>query len=180
MWFDSDVGYYTVEGEDYTVFMFDSGPTELYSSYQQQNDYDLAQGAWLAEKLLSNTKPHLMGVIHVLARDNENGWFATVATMMLDAFNRRTSYTLDGHTYDFSGAAGTFHFMMAGHFHNDGTYTRNNIPVIYTTHCVNRLLVDCCYADFDHAYLRTVRIGNDGVSRIIPIIPTGGSTAGAS
>ena len=178
LWFDSDVGYYAIEGEDHTVFMFDSGPTELTSQYQQMNDYDLAQGRWLATKLISNTKPHLMGVIHVLARDTENGWFATVVTGMLNAFNRKTTYTLNGYTYNFAGTTGTFHFMMAGHFHNDDVYTRNSIPVIYTTHCVNRLLVDCCYADFDHAVLRMERIGNDGSSRTVPIIPTGGSTAG--
>lgn len=178
LWFDSNVGYYAIEGEDHTVFMFDSGPTELTSQYQQMNDYDLAQAQWLATKLISNTKPHLMGVIHVLARDNENGWFATVVTGMLDAFNRRAAYTVNGYTYNFAGTTGTFHFMMAGHFHTDDVYTRNNIPVIYTTHCINRLLVDCCYADFDHALLRMERIGSDGESRIVPIIPTGGSTAG--
>ena len=169
--FGQDVGYYTIEGNNHTVFMFDSGPVAITSSYSAENDYDLTQLIWLGNKLLNNTKEHLIGVIHIINRENtEDGWVGNKITEMLNAFNTKSTYTINNQTFNFSNRIGKFHFMMAGHFHDDHNLIKNGIPVIYTTRPTSTVLLDCCYANFTESKLYLKRIGDTGTSRIIDII----------
>ena len=183
IWFDRDVGYYTLEYNKCTCVVFDSGfCDEVMSTYRW------TQVDWFANLLLANTKDHLFGVIHLVKQENDTQ-LALNLTSVADAFNQKTSITLNGIPYDFSDAHGTFHFMMAGHHHRDFMWTMNNIPVTITAALVdyaipdtdpvdkvNTLCVDCCYADFDAAVLHMVRIGH-GESRTRNIIPNGGYQA---
>lgn len=167
IWFDSDVGYYTIESRNCACVMFDSGyVTETMS------DYRWSEVDWFAEYLLSNTKDHLFGVIHLVKHDN-NTELGLNITAIADAFNQKTSITKNGKTYNFSESHGTFHFIMAGHHHTDWQKTINNIPIIGTTTSSNGLELDCCYADFNDDVLHLIRVGN-GNSRDINIIPFNG------
>ena len=175
IWFDRDVGYYVIDGDRTACVVFDSGPWDNVS-YYWQDAYDTAQAKWFAALLRDNQRPHLYGLIHNLAPNDTDGWLDGQITAIADAFNRRGTYTVDGVTYDFADAAGTFHFFLAGHIHTDTVYTRHNIPIVYTTHSRRQLALDCGFADFDAAVLHMVRIGS-GESREIPIIPNGGYEA---
>lgn len=171
MWYDSDVCYYVISTKDVDCYVFDSGPWDD-TSYYHMEEYDRVQSAWFADKLMHNTTPHLYGMIHNILRSDTDGWLDRQIVGLANAFNHRSSYTIEsGATYNFSNASGTFHFIIAGHHHDDYYYVRNNIPLIYTTHSRNRLALDCCYADFDHGVLHCIRIGV-GDSRNLDIIPT--------
>lgn len=159
LWFDSDKGYYTVDTDRTTAFMFDSG---LEST--GQTSYRLAQAKWFAESLLSNTKPHLFGFIHILhspeyIATNSSDWLGENLTLIANTFNNRNSITVGNQNYNFSSAIGTFHFMCCGHYHSDGIFTRNGIPILRTDTFHNAKAFDLCYANFNTAKLSTVRIG---------------------
>ena len=168
IWFDSDVGYYTLKGNRWRMFAFDSGHMTIPMSA-----YRWAEVEWFAEQLYKNMDAHLFGAIHVWALANGNTELSTNLTAVADAFNRRTSITVNGKGYDFSQAFGTFHFMISGHWHSDWTRTLNNIPCFGTDATVHGLCTDVCYADFDHAILHMTRFGS-GDSRDFGIIPNNG------
>ena len=79
----------------------------------------------------------------------------------MNAFNNRTSITINGITYNFSNCIGTFHFLLCGHLHIDSVETENNIPIIYTRRMDidSETSLDLCYADFTNAQLHIVRVG---------------------
>lgn len=174
MWFDSDVGYYIIDTSDTTCYMFDSG-----SQSKAMTTYRWTQVDWFADKLLENTKAHLFGLIHIIGNtqsDTSNDYpeLGQNITKVADAFNQRTSVTLNGKTYDFTNATGTFHFILSGHYHMDFSRTINNIPIVYTK---NGYAVDCCYADFTQNKLFMTRAALTSVAnqdRTIGIIPAGG------
>ena len=177
IWFDREVGYYTVESR--TCFMFDSG-----TQSKAMTEYRWTQLDWFANKLLANTKPHLFGVIHIIGLNMNSDQTGTLPelgdniTAVADAFNQRTTITMNEIAYDFTNATGTFHFMLSGHYHVDFSYTHHNIPVVYTA--AGRQ-VDCCYIDFTENKLKTVRVGMTTVTgdknRTINIVPLNGYQA---
>lgn len=176
LWYDSDVGYYTIDTSETRCFMFDSGDQS-----KPMTSYRWTQVDWFANLLLTNTKPHLFGLIHIIgnATSDESGVVRELGenlTLLANAFNQRQSITLNGHTYDYSTATGTFHYMLSGHYHKDYSTVINNIPVVYTT---SGYAVDCCYADFSDNVIHLTRISINGgydqnLSRTLPIVPTGG------
>ena len=201
MWFGTEVGYYIIEGYDHNIFMFDSGPITRKSLYENENDYDITQLLWLGTQLEQNQKPHLLGVIHSINKNNSDeapSWFGSTATKIIQAFNHKQNYTF---TYTYSGnstvsrtfnfssnTVGTFHFIISGHHHRDDYFIKDDIPVIRTYDCKNYLLLDCCYADFNNGKLYLDRIGgiketisdneieDKTKSRQVAIIATGNST----
>ena len=178
IWFDRDVGYYRIEYPSCDCYAFDTGP---YTT--EMNEYRWEQVDWFATCLLSSTKPHLFGVGHIFGIGNKDPQQYTAPllgdnlTKIANAYNQKTSITLNDKTYDFSSAVGTFHFIMSGHWHADLNDTINNIPIIYTTYGRR---VDCCYADFNTNVLHLVRTGLESSTigdRDINIIPFGESEA---
>lgn len=170
IWYDKDVGYYTLSGDRWTLYAFDSGHmTSPMSAYRW------GQVDWFAQSLLGNTKPHLLGAIHVWAVDNIPTGLVENLTSVANAFNQRDTITVNGHTYDFSQATGTFHFIVSGHFHNDFYMNNNNIPCFGTAATHRGLCTDVCCVDFDNAIIHMTRFGF-GDSRDFEIIPNGGYT----
>ena len=176
LWFGKDVGYYTVDTENTTCFMFDSGRENI-----EKTTYRAQQVQWFVNELLHNTKPHLFGLMHIVhtashVASNAPSWLDDALLQVQDAFNRRAQITIDSDTYDFTNPnlVGTFHFMLGGHYHNDHISNRYNIPIILTTNFGYGNPFDCCYVNFDTAKLSLTRIGLYGNSRIANIIPNGG------
>ena len=173
LWYDKDVGYYTIDTDKTTCFVFDSG-----NQSKEMTAYRWKQVEWFAEKLIENKQPHLFGLIHIIGvgqrEDIQPPELANILTQMADAFNNRTTATFGGVLYDFTNVTGTFHFMLAGHYHLDHYEVVNNIPVIYTRNGRN---ADCCFADFDGGVLHMVRATLTNASldadRDVAIIPSG-------
>lgn len=177
VWYDSDVAYYTVKSRICTCYMFDSG-----MFVRNRTEYGAEQVKWFAQQMLTEDKPHSYGVVHYIARPSDQGpdWLGDTITKIADAYNRRASITVEGTTYNYGSATGTFHFILAGHYHYAVVETYNNIPTIYSYAFVLDGTIDACYADFDNAMLHTVRfkLVSDGTGgRDIPIIPNGGYQA---
>lgn len=171
IWFDSDVCYYVIHTYNVDCYVFDSGPWTT-TGYYNMEEYDHVQSVWFADKLMQNTTPHLYGLVHNIMDNETDGWLDRQVVGLANAFNNRTSYTIEsGESYNFSNAVGTFHFIITGHQHTDKYHVRNNIPLIYTTCSRNQFALDCCYADFDNGVMHCVRIGV-GESRDLNIIPT--------
>lgn len=168
IWFDSDVGYDILHWNDCDCYMFDSGLNTLTMS-----TYRWTQVNWFGQHLALNIKPHVYGIIHIAQWLGEKSDLYLNLTALANAFNRRTSITLNGIIYNYANATGTFHFMMIGHDHRDLYEITNSIPTIYTATSLNGLELDACYADFSSHVLHCVRFGN-GESRDLQIIPNGG------
>ena len=176
LWYDSDVGYYTVDTNETTCYMFDSG-----NQNKSMTPYRWTQVDWFATHLLSNQKPHLFGLIHIIGRLETQASTASRElgenlTLIANAYNQRHVITLNNLTYDFTSCTGTFHFMLAGHFHVNYDTIINNIPIFYT---INGYNADCCYADFVNNILYMTRISSSSgysssFSRAMSIIPSGG------
>ena len=176
LWFDSDVGYYKIETNKTTAFMFDSGKEN-----RGQTTYRLNQVKWFSDYLLTNSKPHLFGFSHIIhtpsyIAQNSADWLAEQLTLVANAFNRRDAITIGQQEYNFSQATGTFHFMVCGHYHSDHIFKRNNIPIDMTEAFVHSNTFDLCYANFDTAKLHLIRYGT-GTSRTMNIIPNNGYEA---
>lgn len=175
LWYGKDVGYYKIDENDTCCFVFDSGNQQTTMTAYRWDQID-----WFANALLTNTKTHLFGLIHIIYINKDTGAeqtepeFGRNVTLVADAFNQKTSITLNGVLYDFSNATGTFHFIVSGHYHNTQEHVYNNIPVIWSP---NGLSADCVYVDFENATLNTVRVSAESAvsaDREITIIPTGG------
>lgn len=177
IWYESDVCYFTVEDSDTLCFMLDSG-----SDNDTMTAYRWTQVDWFGSQLLANTKTHLFGVIHIIGHGPINQYptprtLGDKITLIADAFNQRSSVTVNGITYNFANATGTFHFMLAGHYHEDHRETENNIPIFYSA---AHRAIDCCYADWTNSKISMLRTGigkNLGDDREYPIIPSGGYQA---
>lgn len=175
--------YYVIDDcDDVGCYMLDTGGHSYDMTTERWEQID-----WFASSLLTNTKPHLFGVAHMILFDQgddpnhhiyyqDSYWTLTDitnnATKIADAFNQKASITLNGKTYNFSNATGTFHFMVSGHMHGDYNLEVNHIPCVLTGAFLFDIL-DCCFADFNSSVLHMVRAGHNGATRHIPIIPTG-------
>lgn len=181
LWYDKDIGYFTLNGNDWQGFMFDSG-----NMSDTMDDYRWGQIDWFANQLLTNNKKHLFGAIHILYNNgeyqtnsnDETIYVPTITdlythiTEIAQAYNNRSSIQLNNSTYDFSSILqneGAFHFIIFGHQHKDYNYTLNGIPGFGTTNCpTSALAADICYVDWDDNKLYMVRFGA-GSSRTFTI-----------
>jgi len=166
LWYGRDNCYYLIERHDCNIFVFDSWRSGMLIG----RDYWYEQTDWFGQLLLQNTQKHLFGLIHILMGSSEEGyqWIGDSITAMANAFNTRTSITVNNIAYDFSQCTGTFHFFLAGHTHQDANLTVNGMPVIRTrNHAWN---FDLCFADFGEGKLHMARAGA-GEDREITIIP---------
>ena len=136
---------------------------------------------------------HIVAVPHAMKgrayRDVEN-WSSTyIIGQIVDAYNSRGSFTLDGTTYDFSNGSAEIVCVMAGHEHQDRmTRTPNGMPVIITdtdswlTHSesgategtITEQAFDVVTIDYVNEITRCVRIGRGGNRTVhySPIIST--------
>jgi predicted phosphodiesterase len=119
--------YYTFNTHNCKYIVLDSGiDWELTMS-----DYRWGQIAWLAEQMEGDCAI----LIHILLRETEGtpaafGDFTDNITKLANAFNNKTTITLNGTTYDFTNSTGTMHFALGGHLHEDVSMTLNGIPCI--------------------------------------------------
>lgn len=159
--------YYEWRGNNTRFFVFDT-QTDWESA---MDAYKWEQIDWCAQKLLSNTDAHIMILQHIYYSSG-----TTVAPMsqniqsLCGAFNSRQSITLNGITYDFSGATGKIHCIIAGHSHFDEINTSSNVPVWLTTNMMDGSTptFDLLVANYTTNQLKSVRVGtgNDRVMNL--------------
>lgn len=166
---EKNKNYYKYQAPTSTIYVFDTGvENEALSTYQYE------QLAWFGSSLLSDTAAHIILTAHILFYDT-NMHVEPLTNKVLEiaqAYNARTTITVNGTTYDYSSSTGKISFFVSGHTHTDKTGTINDIPYIITKSFgyQNTLYAyDALIADWDAKKLYAVRIG-DGDDRTIDIL----------
>lgn len=120
-----DCGLYFDNSNDKTRYIFlDTGEDD--SSYRVFTAFDE-----LAETLIGT--PDGFKVV-IVAHIVTYGIFTANIEPMLDAYNAKSTYAIDGKTYDFSEAKGRVVIAIGGHTHVDSDHTTSGgIPVVVTT-----------------------------------------------
>ena len=159
--------YYRYAGAASAMYVLDSGTD---SSATNMTEYRWAQIDWLANALKAETADNVIFAMHII-HNNDNGVIASLADnamQVAEAYNARTTITLNGTTYDFNGCTGKVRFAIAGHRHTDNVGTLHNIPYVMTTNLEAGSVptFDLVLADFDAGTAHFVRVGS-GESRTV-------------
>ena len=174
LWFRNYTAmYYDFKTENTRYYCFDTG-TDWEND---MTDYRWKQIDWFANAVNTNDDKHSAIALHIFTNQSKSDAetalnpqnLAKNITIIAQAYNNKTTITLNGKTYDFTSTSGKVSYLICGHSHYDANFVYNDIPVIITTKCGYIPNFDLVYADYDKAKLEMVRIGN-GESRSIDII----------
>jgi hypothetical protein len=158
---DEVASYFTKKIDSGTCYVFDTG----IDWYPDMDEYRWEQIDWFAEKLLEEDPTNCAGLLHI---PQSGSPFIDYITQIGEAFNAKSSITLNDKTYDFSGTNGKFRFIIAGHTHKDAVNVVNTIPVVVTKNlqAASEYSFDLMLADYTAKTLYIVRVG-DGENRTV-------------
>ena len=173
LWFrDFEHCYYTFVGQSTKFYCFNTG-NEL-DALSADNGYGLNQCKWFAANLLSETMDHIALAMHIIYV-NSSHTVDPIPQKIMDiaqAYNNRSTITVDDTSYDFASSTGKIEFAIAGHLHADYNSTINGIPVIVSANVRKDTSVgatfDLVYIDYDNATVNLVRVGS-GTDRTIAL-----------
>lgn len=166
---DEAASYFTKKIDSGTYYVFDTG----IDWYPDMDEYRWEQIDWFAEKLLEDDPTNCAGLLHI---PQSNSPFIDYITQIGEAFNAKSSITLNDKTYDFSVSNGKFRFIVAGHTHKDAVNVVNSIPVVTTKNlrAADEYCFDLMLADYAAKTLHIVRVG-DGENRTVQMADSGGT-----
>ena len=151
--------YYKFKGNNTQFYVFDTGidwETEM-------NAFKWAQIDWFAQNLISDDPEHTVIIQHIYYNSGTTvNPMATNIQAVAGAYNSRSSVTLNGITYDFSGRTGKIACVIAGHSHFDAIVTEGvSVPVWLTTNMMDGSIptFDLCIIDYTAGKMKSVRIG---------------------
>lgn len=158
LWFSRwGKNYYKFEGANTIFYVFDTGIdwTTAMDSYRWE------QVNWFANSLLTDQHDHIAIGIHIWFESNSTTPMADEITAVINAYNGKTSVTVNGTTYDFSNVTGRIEYVMTGHTHVDMTETlTSGTPVICTLNALQgNGSFDLVFADYTARTLKTIRVG---------------------
>lgn len=138
------------------MYVFDSG----LDWDPAMDEYRWEQIDWFANRLIAEDTANSFGVVHI-AYENGITQLAENIAAVANAYNNRTEITVNDKTYDFTGTAGAFRFIISGHWHTDLTTSINGIPIVVTRDLgqQNAYTFDLMHADYSAGMLNIVRIG---------------------
>lgn len=170
LWHRKHGASYFVEDGDCTKFyVFDTG----LDWYSDMDAYRWEQVDWFANDLLSTKPERSAALLHIAgASAMDTTPFISNITQIAKAYNTRSSVTLNGKTYNYSGVTGKFHFILGGHKHRDLTYILNDVVVIVTTRLhetAGIVTFDLVMVDYDAEKIHMVRVGS-GSNRTISLV----------
>lgn len=162
--------YYSFDGLNTKNYVFDSG-TDFESG---MTDYRWQQVDWFANQLLSDDPEHGIVWVHIAFTDWQTfdptkfGQLITNIGQVISAYNSRSSVTLKGVTYNFTGKTGKVWAIMCGHTHADMQGTLGGVPVVSVINAIHDGVIsyDLGYFDFSNEVLKLFRIGS-GSNRTI-------------
>lgn len=155
--------YFVYKAPTFDLYCFDSwtGKSTTLSAYSK------TQVEWFASALMTNQTERIAIGLHIIEDNIDYGAkiidsLATELSLISNAFNSRTTYTIDGTTYDYSNAMGKVSFMIGGHYHADGNGVINDIPYVLTTNAgdgggYTGFPLDLCAVDWDNGKLYLYR-----------------------
>ena len=167
LWFrDTGSAFYRFEGVKTTNYVLD---TQLDSNNATMNDYKWSQLHWLATDLIENGSLNIAIYMHIVFIDDEHNLSAMATHLgeLIEAYNNRNNYSLNGSDYDFSKCTGHIDYVLSGHIHRDYSAMLGGVPCITTVDTRNggTPSFDLCLADYDDRKLYMVRVGT-GENRI--------------
>lgn len=170
--------YFVYKAPTFDLYCFDSwtGKSTTLSAYSK------AQVEWFASALMTNQTERIAIGLHIIEDNIDYGAkiidsLANELSLISKAFNSRTTYTIDGTTYDYSNSVGKVSFMIGGHYHADGNGVINGIPYVLTTNAgdgggYTGFPLDLCAADWDNGklYLYRCDLTKPSTTRMINIV----------
>lgn len=151
--------YYEFNTGNTHFFALDSG---LDTGAGSLRSLEVEQLKWMGQKLIANEYDNLAILVHIIWYDAGTtlSAFATQISSLVQAFNGRNTYTIDGETFDFADVSGKFRFIVAGHTHADQTTTFGDVPVIVTRNTYEgKFSLDLCAANYGTGKFNTIRVG---------------------
>lgn len=163
-WKQNGAIYYSFDGIYTKNYVFDTG-VEWDSA---MDAYRWEQIDWFAKKLIADDPQYAVVWQHIAFTDFQThdpttfSLFAQNIGAVIQAYNGRTSVTLNGETYDFSSKTGKVWAVMCGHTHADMNGTLGGVPVVSVINAYDEGVVsyDLGYFDFDNSKLKLFRIGS--------------------
>lgn len=169
--------YYSFRGANTTFYCFDTG-TEGQALTEYDN-YGYEQAMWFANALLTETAAHIAIAVHMVHSSyNESSPSSGVQPLtdqvlrIADAYNSRTTITVNSTVYDYTNATGKVEFMIGGHRHKDDNGILYGIPWVISANVRNAeakgATFDLVFADYGAKKLNLIRVGN-GDNRMISL-----------
>lgn len=174
----ADIGraYYKKEMPFTDCYILDTGDADT----TEMTDYRWAQLDWMANQVLTATKDHAIVLMHIYsATMSAESFVSQISAMalnlqtLLGAINSKTTVTLNGITYDFSGVSQKFSVILCGHCHVDALDDTRAVPAVSIAsaiHSNTEFALDACVIDYAAAKLRCARLGGWGSDRTIDIL----------
>ena len=164
--------YFAYDGSNTRFYCFDTG-TENQTMTAFDN-YGWEQAEWFATSLLTDNSKHIAIAAHILYYSGTSVQPLTKQILQIaQAFNNRTSISVNGTTYDYSAKTGVVEFGIFGHLHRDGQAVLYDIPCILTINAATDKVAgasfDLVLADYDNRRINLVRVGS-GSDRIINLV----------
>lgn len=156
--------YFSFDGDCTKFYVFDTG----IDWYPDMDEYRWEQVDWFANALIADKPERSAVLMHIATASSP---MLDAITQIANAYNTRTSITLNDVAYDFTGVSGKIYFVLAGHTHVDSSYAVNGIPVITTINArvdTSDIAFDLVLADYDAKKIHMVRIGS-GEVRVISL-----------
>ena len=152
-----------------TYYKFKGNNTQFYV-FDTQLDWDTTMDAykweqidWFAKALISDNADHTVIFQHMFYTSGTTvNPMAEHIQTIAGAYNSRSIVTLNGITYNFSGATGKIACVIAGHSHTDAIITTGvSVPVWLTTNMMdgNMPTFDLCLIDYTANEMRSIRVG---------------------
>ena len=160
--------YFSFNGANTKFYAFDTGIES--QALASLDNYGWEQVAWFANALLSDDSEHIAITAHILYYNYDASDLSQGIQPLMDyvlriaqAYNNRTSITVNGTTYDYSSRTGKVEFCIGGHTHADATGTLYGIPFVLTLNVRNNVSLgasfDLVFVDYDSNKIELVRVG---------------------
>lgn len=173
LWYrDTKKAYYTFKGSNTTFYVFDTGTeAETVGAYHNE------QLLWFADALRSETGNIALAYhIHFYQVKDDGTELLQPMTAEIvriaNAYNNRASVTVNGQTFNYTGATGNIRFALTGHTHRDNVTNVGTFPVVETLnaydHNTTTAHFDLCYVDYTRDKLHLIRCGT-GEDRVVNI-----------
>lgn len=151
--------YYKFKGNNTQFYVFDTG----IDWETAMDSFKWGQIDWFARSLVEEDAEHAVIIQHIFYNSGTNvNPMAENIQAIAGAYNSRSSVTLNGITYNFSGCTGKIACAIAGHSHFDSIITQDvSVPVWLTTNMMdgNTPTFDLCVIDYTAGKMKSVRVG---------------------
>lgn len=151
--------YYKFKGNNTQFYVFDTG----IDWETAMDSFKWGQIDWFARSLVEEDAEHSVIIQHIFYTNDTNvNPMAENIQAIAGAYNSRSSVTLNGITYNFSGCTGKIACVIAGHSHFDSIITQGvSVPVWLTTNMMdgNTPTFDLCVIDYTAGKMKSVRVG---------------------